>query len=296
VIVLKPASANDLDAILGLLQGAGLPTDGVAGSLADFVVAMREETPIGAGGLEIVDRDALLRSVVVHESERGRGLGERLTAHLIAAARARGLDTLWLLTETAAGFFPRFGFRPVPRERAPDGLKATAEFAHCCPASAVAMARRVRPVRVLVLCTANSARSQIGEALLQQLGGDLIHAASAGTAPGSGPHPLAIETLRRRGIDWSGQRSKSIDEVGQRWDLVITVCDDARESCPVLPGHATAHWSYPDPAAVEGGEVAQLTAFAAVADDLERRIHALLALPLAVLSATEVAEALRSES
>lgn len=287
--MLRPAQPADLPAISDLLRAAKLPTDGVAESLADFVVAVRDGKLVAAGGLEVAGRDALLRSVVVREDARGRGIGELITARLLGEARARGLATLWLLTETAPGFFPRFGFRRVPRDQAPEGLKATVEFATCCPASAVTMARRVPPLGVLVLCTANSARSQLGEALLAHLGGDLIRAASAGTAPGKGPHPLAIETLRRRGIDWSGKRSKSIDEVGTGWDLVITVCDDAKESCPVLPGHATVHWSYRDPAAVAGGEAAQLAAFAAVADDLERRIATLLELPLAVMAPGEIA-------
>lgn len=286
--MLRTAQAHDLPAILDLLRSAKLPTDGVAESLDDFVVAETDGQVVGVGGLEVVGADALLRSVAVRESHRGRGLGERLTARLLNDARGRGLETVWLLTETAADFFPRFGFRRVGRDQAPAGLQATAEFSHCCPATAVAMARRVAPLRVLVLCTANSARSQLGEALLRHRGGDLIHAASAGTAPGPGPHPLAIETLRRRGIEWRGKTSKAVDAVPGPWDLVITVCDDARESCPVLPGHAMVHWSYPDPAAVAGGDAAQLAAFGAVADDLARRIDALLELPLAVMSPGEI--------
>lgn len=287
--MLRPAHPSDLSAMLDLLRAAKLPTDGVETSLSSFVVAESGDGVAGCGGLEIAGRDALLRSVAVASSHRGRGLGERIASRLLADARERQLDSVWLLTETAAEFFPRFGFRRVARERAPDGLKATAEFTHCCPASAVAMARRAQPLRVLVLCTANSARSQLAEALLTHLGGDLVHAASAGTHPGRGPHPLAVEALRQRGIDWSGKRSKAIDEVGTGWDLVITVCDDAKESCPVLPGHATVHWSYPDPAAVAGGEAAQLAAFAAVADDLQRRIVNLLDLPLAVMTPGEIA-------
>ncbi len=286
--MLRTARPHDLAAVTELLRAARLPTDGVTESLAEFVVAERDGSIIAAGGLEVVGRDALLRSVVVREDARGQGLGELLTARLLAAARERNLATLWLLTETASEFFPRFGFRRVGRDQAPAGLQATAEFAECCPSTAVTMARRVAPLRVLVLCTANSARSQLGEALLRHRGGDLVVSASAGTHPGRGPHPLAIETLRRRGIAWEGARSKSIDEVGGEWDLVITVCDDAKESCPVLPGHATVHWSYPDPAAVDGEE-AQLAAFGAVADDLERRIAQLLALPLAVMAPGEIA-------
>jgi N-acetylglutamate synthase-like GNAT family acetyltransferase/protein-tyrosine-phosphatase len=285
---LRPASAADLPAIESLRSHAKLPTDGVAGSLDHFIVAEESGAIIGAGGIEVADRAGLLRSVVVHPDHRGQGLGQRLTSRLLVEARERGLETLWLLTETAADFFPAFGFRTVPRAAAPAGLQATAEFSHCCPSTAVTMARRVAPLRVLVLCTANAARSQLGEALLQHRGGDLVSVASAGTAPGDGPHPLAIETLQRRGIAWEGKRSKTIEEAGGPWELVITVCDGAREACPVLPGHAMLHWSYPDPAAADPAE--RRVAFDAVADDLERRIDALLGLPLATMSAAEIAK------
>jgi protein-tyrosine-phosphatase len=92
---------------------------------------------------------------------------------------------------------------------------------------------------------------------------------------------FAIQVLRERGIDWRGKRSKAIDEVlGETWDLVITVCDRAKESCPILPGHPTyAHWSLDDPAAVEGDEEARRAAFRLTALDLSRRIDLLLAIP-----------------
>lgn len=127
------------------------------------------------------------------------------------------------------------------------------------------------PARVLVLCTANVARSQIAEALLGAMGGDRVIAESAGAVPGVAPHPMAIEVLSERGIDWHGRRSKGIDAVGTTgWDLVITVCDDAREACPVMMGARMLHWGLPDPAG------SGIEAFRAVADELERRIAALL--------------------
>ena len=284
---LRPATAADLPAIEALLRASGLPTDGVAGALADFVVAERDGEVVGVGGLEVAGGDALLRSVAVAEAARGEGLGLRLTAHLLAEAARRRLGSVWLLTETAPAFFERFGFRRTERKLAPEALAATAEFRHCCPASAVAMVRRAVPLSVLVLCTANSARSQLAEALLRHRGGDLVRAASAGTAPGAGPHPGAIAELRRRGIDWTGKASKAIDEVGDGWDLVITVCDGARESCPVLPGHATVHWGLPDPAGAK--DVA--AAFRDAAEALAGRIDDLLALPWGVMSGRELAEA-----
>jgi arsenate reductase len=234
------------------------------------VVADRDGRVVGAGGLEPAGGAALLRSVVVAPNERGHGTGQALVARLLEVARARGIDSLWLLTTTAPGFFADLGFRRRERDSAPPGIRATEEFTSCCPASATLMSRRVEPLRVLVLCTANAARSQIAEALLAHHFGDQVVVASAGTHPGSGVHPLATAALAERGIAWSGKTSKGLDAVAGDWDLVITVCDDARESCPVWPGVRAIHWSLPDPAP-HGIE-----AFRSVADELERRLEGLL--------------------
>lgn len=286
---LRPAGSGDLPAVEGLLQGAGLPTVGLASLLGGLVVAEREGRVVGAGALEAAGGDVLLRSLVTAPDERGRGTGQALIARLLRDAHDRGAGTIWLLTETAAELFPRFGFRRVDRALAPAPLQQLAEFAHACPASATAMARRAQPLRVLVLCTANSARSQLGEALFAHRGGDLVQAASAGSQPGSGPHPMAIETLRRRGIAWRDKASKGLDAVADvPWDLVITVCDAARDACPVLPGSASAHWGFTDPASAGTTDAERQAAFDAVADALEARIDALLALPLAVMTAAQL--------
>lgn len=110
----------------------------------------------------------------------------------------------------------------------------------------------VRPIRVLFLCTANSARSQIAEALLARKGGEGIIVASAGTRPADAIRPEAIDALHVAGIDWVGRQPKGIEAVmDQPWELVITLCDRMRESCPTLPNHPIfAHWGVPDPAAV----------------------------------------------
>ena len=139
------------------------------------------------------------------------------------------------------------------------------------------------PLRVLFLCTHNSARSQMAEALLTTRGSRLapgrFEAGSAGSNPGMRVHPMAIEVLSAQGIDWRG-KPKSIDAVaGRRWDLIITVCDRARESCPVFPGRpAFAHWGMDDPSEVEGAD-AQRRAFREALGYLSRRIDLLLALP-----------------
>jgi arsenate reductase len=128
--------------------------------------------------------------------------------------------------------------------------------------------------RVLFLCTHNSARSQMAEAILRALGGERYEAASAGTAV-TRVHPLAAAEMARRGIDVSGQRSKHLDELlGERFDTVITVCDHAAESCPVFPGAPERlHWSLPDPSAVQGSDADQAAAFERTADALTSRIQ-----------------------
>jgi arsenate reductase len=132
--------------------------------------------------------------------------------------------------------------------------------------------------RVLVLCTANSARSQMGEGLFRHEGGAGYEVASAGTAP-SRVRPEAIAVMREIGIDISGHRSKSVDEfAGQQFDYVVTVCDNARDNCPVFPVRAQRiHWSLEDPAAVRGGEEERLAAFRRIRDQLRVNIRAFLA-------------------
>ncbi len=142
---------------------------------------------------------------------------------------------------------------------------------------AVASASAQRPARVLFLCTHNSARSQMAEGLLRQLGGAEVQAFSAGTEPGS-VRPEAIAAMRSRGIDISGHYSKSVqDFAGQSFDYVVTVCDQAKESCPIFPGHPEQiHWSFDDPSAVEGPAEARQAAFEQVARGLTNRINFLL--------------------
>lgn len=138
------------------------------------------------------------------------------------------------------------------------------------------------PIRVLVLCTGNSARSQIAEALLNTEGRGRLVAESAGSHPATCVNPLATAVLAEIGIDWSGRGPRAVTEIDQAgWDLVITVCDDAQEACPVFPGGTLlAHWGQPDPAAVVGTEVEQMEAFRSALALLRGRVARLLALPL----------------
>jgi arsenate reductase len=128
--------------------------------------------------------------------------------------------------------------------------------------------------RVLFLCTHNSARSQMAEGLLRHLAGDRCEAYSAGTEA-TRVRPLAIRAMAELGIDISAQESKSLDRyLGEPFDAVITVCDEANEACPVFPGaKARLHWSFPDPSRATGPEEEQLATYRAVRDAIRRRIE-----------------------
>ena len=130
------------------------------------------------------------------------------------------------------------------------------------------------PKRVLILCTGNSARSQMAEGLLRRLGGNRFEVFSAGTEP-SRVNPLAIEAMNEVGIDVGGHRSKSVDEFrGQEFDYVITVCDRAKEHCPVFPGRTERiHWSFDDPAEAVGERGERLAVFRRVRDEIEGRLR-----------------------
>ena len=125
-------------------------------------------------------------------------------------------------------------------------------------------------MRVLILCTGNSARSQMAEGLLRHDGGAAFEVASAGTKP-SHVRPEAIAAMHEIGIDISGHRSKSVDEfAGQAFDYVITVCDNAKESCPIFPATTKRiHWSLEDPAAVQDTEEQRLAEFRRARDQLQ---------------------------
>ncbi|GAB6187625.1 arsenate reductase ArsC [Thermopirellula anaerolimosa] len=131
---------------------------------------------------------------------------------------------------------------------------------------------------VLILCTGNSCRSQMAEALWNDLAGGAWQAVSAGSRPAGYVHPLAIRVLSELGLDLSQNRSKHLDEFRDRpFDLVVTVCDNARESCPVFPGAPqTLHWPFPDPAEADGTEEEKLAVFRSVRDAIRERIQAFL--------------------
>lgn len=139
-----------------------------------------------------------------------------------------------------------------------------------------------REFRLLFLCTGNSARSQMAEAILNRRGKGRFRAESAGSKPAPRVNPLAIETLRDHGIEWNGHPPRTVDGLeNEAWDFVITVCDRAKESCPIFPGQPVlAHWGMPDPAEVEGSDADRRRAFRDAFVLIARRIDLLLALPV----------------
>ena len=141
IVAARPA---DWPTLATLLRDSGLTLDGLEAHLAATIVARDATSLLGCAALELYGTDALLRSVAVAAEHRGKGLGEALTAAAIALARQRGVRGIYLLTETAERFFPRFGFEIISRDAVPAVVKASAEFTTACPASATVM---VLPLR-----------------------------------------------------------------------------------------------------------------------------------------------------
>jgi len=136
------------------------------------------------------------------------------------------------------------------------------------------MSAQTKKKRVLFLCTGNSCRSQMAEGLLRELAGNEFDAASAGTNP-TQVNPTAVRVMAEAAIDITGQHSKPVEEmIGQRFDYVITVCDRAREACPLFPGAARQlHWSFEDPAEATGTEEERLRVFRRVRDEIAERVR-----------------------
>ena len=138
-MTIEPAQSGDLPAILSLLERGGLPAAGLDQHLEAAVVAREGTRVLGCAAIELYGQAGLLRSVAVDPAARGLGLGIRLTEAALALARGRGVRTVYLLTETAAQFFPRFGFRPIPREQVAPAVRRSVEFTEACAVTAQAM-------------------------------------------------------------------------------------------------------------------------------------------------------------
>jgi arsenate reductase len=156
-----------------------------------------------------------------------------------------------------------------------------------------------KPYNILILCTGNSARSIMGEALFNTLGAGRFKAYSAGSHPAGRVNLFAIEQVQALGYPVEGLRSKSWDEFAQpgapRMDFVVTVCDNAAgEACPLWPGHpVTAHWGFPDPAAVEGSDEVKRAAFALAMRQIRKRVQLFLSLPLETLDRKAIEDRMR---
>jgi amino-acid N-acetyltransferase len=138
-MTITPMQPADLKAVHTLLHAARLPTEGLDWHVETALVARDGDAVVGCAALELYPPYALLRSVAVDKSRRGRGLGQLLTAEAIALGRRLGVSGIFLLTETAAGFFPRLGFVPIAREQVPVEVQQSMEFTSLCPVSARAM-------------------------------------------------------------------------------------------------------------------------------------------------------------
>jgi arsenate reductase len=156
-----------------------------------------------------------------------------------------------------------------------------------------------KPYNVLFICTGNSARSILAEAIMNQIGGGHFRAYSAGSQPKGQVHPLTLEVLQERKFDTSSLRSKSWDEFAlpdaPQMDFIFTVCDNAGgEVCPLWPGHpVTAHWGFPDPAAAEGTPEMRKAAFAKTFREISQRLRIFLNLPFAKLDRMSLQQQVR---
>jgi arsenate reductase len=157
-----------------------------------------------------------------------------------------------------------------------------------------------RPYNILILCTGNSARSILGEALFNTLGAGRFQAYSAGSHPSGKVNPFAIEQVQALGYPVENLRSKSWDEFAlpdaPQMDFILTVCDNAAgEVCPLWPGKpVTAHWGFPDPAAVEGTDEVKRAAFASTLRQIRKRVQLFLSLPLETLDRLTIESQLRA--
>ena len=143
--LIEVANADDLPAILAFLEKSGLPQDGLSDHLTTTLVAREDQTIVGSAALELYDTVALLRSVAVADYLRGQGLGQQLTQAALNLAKEHGITLIYLLTETASGFFSRFGFRPIPRSEVIPAVQRSVEWTTACPVTAQAMVAQLSP-------------------------------------------------------------------------------------------------------------------------------------------------------
>ncbi len=296
-VTIRKSSEADYPAVAKLLQSASLPTEGIVDHFQHFLVAESGGEIVGAIGLEVYGDTALLRSAVVHPSQQNIGIGSMLYNNLIETATSLGVRRLILLTDTAEKYFAKKGFRKIDVKSVAGPITQSVEFTGACPSTAVCMElylnserskesknteilrsspKAGRPqnvtMRVLILCTGNSCRSQMAEGYLKSFDSPLeVH--SAGTHPAMRVHPKAIAVMKEVGIDLSAHRPKNVEEfLRQPFEYVITVCDHAKETCPVFIGQVKhhVHIGFDDPAEAMGTEEEILATFRRVRDEIRK--------------------------
>jgi len=259
--MIRRASDVDLPEVVSLLKTASLPVAGLAEHLDHLYVLEVHGAILGAVGYEAYPPYALLRSLIIAPSCRGQGYGRQLMVHILERARSDGMGYAYALTTTIPDLLCRSGFSDILRSDAPQALCASEEFRGACPVNAklfrISLTDKMRgdenmdektKVKVLFLCTGNSCRSQMAEGWARHLKGDVIEPYSAGIET-HGMNPNAVKVMAEAGVDISGHRSKHVDELMDvPFDYVVTVCDNAHESCPIFLKKAkVVHVGFDDP-------------------------------------------------
>jgi protein-tyrosine-phosphatase/DNA-binding transcriptional ArsR family regulator len=260
--------------------------------VADFFRLLADETRLTIVRLlvysdlragELGSRLQMPSNAVAYHLKQLRSLGLLHDRHSSADARdvyyhidLERLERLYL--EARDALHPGFGLRVAASSSSfetPEAAETDAGTAR----SLTKVRSTPPPLRVLFLCTHNSARSQLAEALMRQMGGEYVAVYSAGSIP-TAVHPDTITVLRELGIDPSTLHAKSLDRfLGEPFDYIMTVCDRVRDMCPAFPGDPSqAHWSFPDPVVIEDPQQ-RLKAFRQIASGLQTRIRYLLLLP-----------------
>ncbi len=271
-VEVRKSRPADLPAVEALLSAASLPLEGVRECFQTFFVAEQRGGVLGAIGIELYGQTGLLRSLVVAPDRRSSGIGSALFNALLSDVRSRGVTEVILLTTTAAEYFARKGFRAVPKESIQGEVTTSPEFTGACPSTATVMRRRIGQ-RVLILCTGNVCRSQMAAAFLQSFD-PWLEVRSAGTNPAGRFSPLTLQVMEEAGISLKNASSKSVDEfLSQSFDFVITVCDHARETCPIFTGSVgnRRHFGFEDPGNASGTEDERLAIFRATRDSIKAK-------------------------
>ncbi len=268
--ITQPAQAADLASIIELLQENNLPVEDVHERQQQFWIVKDGNNIAGVIGMEQYGSYGLLRSMATHTAYRNKGIATLLIDGLFEFAKKQKLSSIYLLTETAEKYFEKKGFIKIKRDDVPVEIKASKEFSHLCPSTAIVMKKDVTKKKLLFVCVENSNRSQMSQAFATILGGGSVEAYSAGSKPSGIVNPKAIAAMKELGYDLSKHDSKSLEEVKQfaPFDAVVTMgCGDA---CPWMPAKQFIDWQIPDPKNMEPA------AFNEVRDLIKNKVEELI--------------------